>query len=179
MNLERSAEVKTFKNWGRAYSIQFDLIVFNVDPSEEWVNVIHITKGGDMGGVGDRLPALWLNKNKFFHITTDLKSSRNVVKDYYFSFDKLYHFEMSQSINDNGQEVYKVSINNEVVFTDSRGSAGVFDQVTLYLSDPWYPSFKDFGAISNLTVEQLYDGSSYGFHSMTGIESKIAIEKCF
>ena len=166
--LEKGNLVKTFRNWGGAYTIDFDISVFNTDLS--FANVFHLTKGDNLESLGDRLPAIWVNRGNF-SIVSDLNGTENIVKEFNINANQNYHVRISQLRNTDGDEVYQVAIDGTAIFSDDRGSAGsagTFEQVKLYLSGPHHESAKDHVALANLQVVQYYHGNEMASDSVKG-----------
>ena len=110
--------------------------------ADEWVNIFHITHSGNLNGKGSRYPALWLNKNKFFHFTTCIDDFSNYQKNY----KELWITELGQNLYDitiqqkliEGHWMYQVFVDGIMIVSKENTKTIVLDEAKLYLSDPWY-----------------------------------------
>ena len=116
----------------------------------------------DLGsGAGGRLPAVFLNKNKFFRICYQVNIPMNrycyidictYCKNYNYELNTDYHFEISQQRNPSGEAIYSIKVNG-VTFDEVVNTAPLkFEDVKLYLSNPWFDTFAPFGNLSNLKL---------------------------
>ena len=71
-------ESQVFQNWGRLFTIEFDIIVTGYVPG--WTNVFHFTAEGNYDNYGDRIPALYIdniNNQGYFHICSAINGNPN------------------------------------------------------------------------------------------------------
>ena len=54
--------------WSDEFTIEFDVIVTS-ELTDTWHNIFHVTTGDNCCKLGDRIPAVWANKAKHFHIS--------------------------------------------------------------------------------------------------------------
>ena len=67
--------------WGKFWQVELDITINSFPGS--WANVIHFTNSGsDNTYLGDRNPAIFLNKNKYFHICSGIGTNRNWCMNY-------------------------------------------------------------------------------------------------
>ena len=52
----------------KEYKVTFDLYV--AEFGSGWQNVVHFTKGGNMGVYGDRTPGVWLSDDGLLHVAS-------------------------------------------------------------------------------------------------------------
>ena len=57
--------------WSDEFTIKFDVIVTS-ELTDIWHNIFHVTIGSNYNTLGARIPAVWANKEKFFHICSDV-----------------------------------------------------------------------------------------------------------
>ncbi len=148
--LAKDKIVKVFKSFGDSYSIRFDVKITK-DLPNGWTNILHFTTGASHSASGTRIPALFLNGDtKSFHLHHDTKVKNMVEFQFAYKLNQAYHMTLSLQKNKfswkvNGQEIYQYNDN---------ASPGVFDQVKLYLSDPWYLPLTEYGQLENMQVLQ-------------------------
>ena len=143
-----------YQNWGNVFSIEFDIMITKL-PISEWMNVFHFTgTNGNCCGIGDRIPALFINKAGYFHFTMAINNNGNYQKNIDFELGKTYHVTIQQSII--GDKFwYEILINDESKLKLENSNPKTFSSVHLYTSDSWYESFtSDFGTVCNLKIQQ-------------------------
>ena len=114
-----------------------------------------MTIGGNYGQHGDRTPAVWVNKAKFFAIRfADSGPDANNAK-YHYQLNHLYHFVVKQEENLNGEIINSIEMDGTTVLEVVNTLPQRFEKVILYASDPWYPSFASFGELKNLNIVNL------------------------
>ena len=61
-NLAKNQKMKTFLNYGKEYEVELKLKLKHANAlnHEDWRNILHITKGGNVGQFGDRIPAIFI-----------------------------------------------------------------------------------------------------------------------
>merc|ERR1719189_2655849 len=116
-----------------------------------WKSLFHLTIGGN-NEIGGRVPAVFVNRNKFFHICYHVNGNKNYYKNYNYELNKDYHFEISQHKNSKGKAIYSIKVNGETFHEIVNTTPLKFKDVKLYLSDPWHETFAPFGNLSNLKI---------------------------
>ena len=151
--LAKDKIVKVFKSFGDSYSIRFDVKITK-DLPNGWINILHFTTGASHSASGTRVPALFLNGDtKLFYVHHDTKDSLKVQFEFAYKLNQAYHMTLSLQKNKfswkvNGQEIYQYNDN---------ASPGVFDQVKMYLSNPWHFAampLTEYAHLENLQVTQ-------------------------
>ena len=61
---------------GKEFSISFELFINNLT-TVPWESVIHLTTDGNIGKMGDRIPGVWVNKDKQFHVVFAINGEDN------------------------------------------------------------------------------------------------------
>ena len=120
---------------------------------------MHLTTGND-NGLGARIPGVWANKNKYFHTCFRVNGDDDYCQQYDYQLDKLYHFEISQHKKSSqyystGEATYSITINGELIHEIINTTPMKFENVKLYLGNPWYESFAPYGTVSNLEINDL------------------------
>ena len=120
-----------------------------------YYNVFHMTIGGNDKKYGDRIPAVWVNREKFFQISSAVSGnpSNNQIFDY--TLNQWYHFEIIQEENSKGEVIYSILMDGFTVYQVVNTLPQSFEKVILYTSDPFYPSFAPFGELKNLNIVNL------------------------
>ena len=131
------------------------LIQVTKELSDGWHNVFHMTIGGNSANYGDRIPALWVNKAKHFRIDSAVSGNQAYHQIYNYNLNQLYHFEIKQEENSNGEIIYSIEIDGTTVHVVVNTLPQRFKEVILYESDPWYASFATFGELKDLTIVNL------------------------
>ena len=116
-----------------------------------WTSLFHLTTGED-SGVGGRIPAVFVNQDKYFHHCYHVNGDDNYCQNYDYELNKDYHFEISQNKNSEGEAVYSIKVNGETLHEIVNTTPLKFKDVKLYLSDPWFDTFAPFGRLSNLKI---------------------------
>ena len=68
-NVAKNQKVKTFSNYGKEYEVELKLKLkhpnaFN-HAGSKWRHILHITKGGNGGEFGDRIPIIAVHQDNF------------------------------------------------------------------------------------------------------------------
>ena len=129
----------------------------------KWGSILHVTKGGNNGAHGDRIPGVWFwpNTNKL-HITTSLGTNKN------------YNWNSKELPTNKDTEVnikqkafnccphckchhrFIITIDKKVVLNVYNHSPKTFHNVKVYQGDPWYSAAKAY--IRNLQVKTTSGG---------------------
>lgn len=118
-------------------------------------NVFHMTIGGDRKQYGDRIPAVWVNQEKFFYISSAVSGNPDDHQSFDFTLYQWYHFEIIQEENSKGEVIYSILMDGFTVYQVVNTLPQRFEKVILYTSDPFYPSFAPFGELKNLNIVNL------------------------
>ena len=162
--LSKDNAVWSTPEWSEEFKIEFDVIV-EKELSNDWVNIMHMTTGND-NGLGARVPGVWANKNKYFHSCFHVNGDDDYCQDYDYQLDKLYHFEISQhnkpsQYYSTGEATYRIMVNGEVIHEIINTTPMKFQNVKLYLGNPWYETFAPYGTVSNLKINDLNKPGTY------------------
>ena len=145
--MTKGDHVWTTSDWSDEFKVEYDVIV-NKDLPGTWKSLLHLTTGDNY----PRLPAIFLNPDKYFHNCYHVNGNHNYCQNYNYELNKDYHFEISQQRNSKGEAVYSIKVNGETFHEIINTKPVKFKDVKLYLSDPWYETFAPFGKLSNLKV---------------------------
>ena len=148
--LTKGDHVWSASDWSDEFKVEYNVIV-NKELSVTWTSLFHVTTGKN-GGEGGRLPAVFVNRGKFFLISYHVNGKTDYWKKYNYELNKEYHFEISQQTNSKGEAVYSIKINGETFHEIVNTTPLKFKDVKLYLSDPWHGTFEPFGKLSNFKI---------------------------
>jgi len=104
---------------------------------------------GENTGYGGRIPAVFVNKNKYFSISYHVNGNTH-YQHYNYELNTEYHIEISQQMK--AEAVYSIKVNGETFHEIVNKKPLKFKDVKLYLSDPWHDTFAPFGNLSNLKI---------------------------
>ena len=154
--MTKGNHVWSISDWSDEFKVEYDVVI-NKDLPGTWYSLFHVTTASKSDGkpfnkYGGRIPAVYVNKNKYFHICHHVNGNTNYCQNYNYELNKEYHFEISQQTNSKGEAVYSIKVNGETFHEIVNTTPLKFKDVKLYLSDPWYETFAPFGKLSNLKV---------------------------
>ena len=149
--VDENLYVTTMKNWGKVFHVEF-ILENNVKIGTGYVNIIHLTKGGDNGKLGDRIPAVWKYQTEKLYISSGI----NDAKDEYVMSQPLYngqtyHVIISQKPS-GSHHLYEVWVNGEKMKSTVNKKAKDFGDVEVWTSDPWYSGIDTIGNLKALVV---------------------------
>ena len=152
--IEKGKLSKHYQNWGNVFQISFDIVVTRL-PYSSWMNVFHFTATNrNCCGHGDRIPALYINRNGHFYFISLLNNNGNYYRAVKFELGVTYHVTIQQS-KSGDNFWYEILINGESKLKIENSNPKVFSTVRLYTSDPWHDSFtSDFGSVCNLKIQE-------------------------
>ena len=122
---------------------------------------MHISSGQDMFAHGTRYPAIWLNKGRFFLISTSANGIYNYGEGYNgdpllnfkdVKLDHDYHIVISQQMNEKKKLMYTITVDGETFHAVENTDPKTISPALVYLSDPWYPSIGDIGEVFDFHV---------------------------
>ena len=111
VSLSKDNMVWTTSLWGHQFKVEFDIKVTKPVLPETWYSVFHLTKGEHNSQYGDRIPAVFVNKNKYFLICSGLSGNKNLCKNLEYQPSQWYHFEILQEENStSGKVMYTIKV---------------------------------------------------------------------
>ena len=73
-----------------------ELPVNDTSPDPGYYNAFHIAIGQNNEQYGDRIPAVYVNRDKFIHISSGVSNNTNYYQNYYnYTLNQWYHIERS------------------------------------------------------------------------------------
>ena len=94
-----------------------------------------------MASLGDRYPALWLNRDQSFHFTSGINNIKNFEKNYFMGhtdFDGQFYEVIIEQKLVNGKWMYQVIVDGQLFLSKENRNPMTLGEAKLYLSDPWY-----------------------------------------
>ena len=157
----------SYSTWGPSYKVSFSLNIKKI-PKNQYTNIIHVTKGGNWGHYGDRIPAVWIlskwGRLELYICTAitfryrrnwkvSIREKKSFCKKFNVSLEKKYDVTIQQS-KQSGHYWYQLFVSGERNRSFVNYRPKKFNNVKCYTSDPWFPSFtSDLGTVSNLKIE--------------------------
>ena len=119
----------------------------------QYYNVFHMTNSTTDQGFGKRIPSVYVTPN-WIEICYPFSGNSNGCYGRFnnFQLNTTYHFEATQEYNLNGQAMYKAAVNGSTIFEGVNTTPMKFQDVKLYLSNPWNNCFADYGSLANLKI---------------------------
>jgi len=104
-----------------------------------WLNIFHFTVGGNSVVYGDRCPGLFVHGRQVAFATALNGNKNGIIHNYrQYPMHAFSHWYYEQRFNTTSQKyVIKVFINNTLVNEVVNENAVEFQNVKLYVSDPW------------------------------------------
>ena len=137
-NLAKGQMVKTFTNYGLEYEVIASFKLKPIISLLGWLNMIHVSKGGNSAEIGDRLPCIFLDDEGWWFGTGINNDPNHNFRVLHEMTD--YFINISQRKIDNDY-VYKIVINGETKFELVNSNPQSIDKIYVYLSDEWYNTF--------------------------------------
>ena len=184
LNIEGEIEVKknnkfpsVLNHLGKEYSIEFQIEVNKEFSTPEYLNVFRMTStDNNCCNHGDRIPSLFVNKNKNLYYATSIGNHGKYVFTFPYELNRTYRFMISQTQSHAGKFEYCAKIDDVIFHCVSNDQPRSFENVLLYFSDPWHESFENHGKLSNLKINNLRQPT--GDSMMNDYSSKVLkIEK--
>ena len=148
--------VKLLQNWGDEFKMEFSIKVTKTPPAG-WTNVFHFSgTDKDCCNFGDRIPAMWINRDGYFHIASSVNGNGNYYKNFDFELNNVYQITIQQLKDSSGLYWYEIIIDGVSKEKTENKQVTTYPSVKVYASNPWIDSFtSDLGIISNFKVQQI------------------------
>lgn len=134
--------ITTFPKLSKSFEVSFE--VYPTSFISGWGNILHFTAGGDVHVYGDRVPGVWFHpsspaaKTNKLHICSAISGHVNYCYNSgSFLLNEWIKIKISQIKKSDSYE-YTVYINGKVVTQVKNSRPVYFDNVKLYVGDPWY-----------------------------------------
>ena len=107
------------------------------EQSWEWTNVFHFTADGENGKYGDRIPAVFIHKNKYFQFCSAINGEKNYCRKHDFEPFKMYSIVLRQYEKKKETYEYQIIVDNVIIHEVVNNQPINFPNVKLYASNPW------------------------------------------
>ena len=101
--VKRNTEIGTIPIWGPLFRVSFDLKINSLASGNRggWSSVLSFKKDGgarNMAQIGDRIPAIFLNKKGFLHFCSSVNRNRNYCVNFNsIKLEKWYNISLAQT----------------------------------------------------------------------------------
>lgn len=143
----KGVKITTLPIITKEFTIRFDMYVSSL--ANEYKNLFHMTIRDNVGRYGDRIPGVWTG-GAGVEIYSAVNDRHNYGKKIDIDIDKWISFEITQRHERTGEYSYKMSRHGAEVVQMINERPTNFENVMVYASDPWYPSFD--GLMRNMEV---------------------------
>ena len=143
----KDVKITTLTRITKEFLIRFDINAASF--TDYWQNLFHMTTRGNYGRYGDRIPGVW-TLGAQIRISYAVNDNHDYYKFIDIEKDKWISFEISQQHEETGEYSYKLLMNGSEVVKLTNTRPTNFENVKVYVSDPWHATFN--GLIRNLEV---------------------------
>ena len=120
----------------KKFEIRFE--IFPLDLPTGWASAVHLTFNSNAAAHGDRIPAIFLNKDSYWAICSSVGSSHNHCHMFHnVSLHSWTSFSIWQDQIPDGNYMYEYSVNNDTMYSILNTEPRNFENVKVYGSDPW------------------------------------------
>ena len=157
--------IRTFPFYFNEYEVSLDIMPTSGKVSD-WASIFHVTKGGNHGNIGDRMPAMWfLPGTRRLHICTALGTNPNYCVDGTSDIPAHVYtnINIQQKLLSNGSYQYNIRVNGSVrsqVINTNKIPPTLYN-AKLYLGNPWNSSAK--ANVKNLVIKSEPTGNAMYF----------------
>ena len=76
VQIKKNQLISTIPYIGKEFVVSFNLVFWDF-PSNMYESVLHMTRGGNAGVLGDRIPAIWVTSGQKLHVASAIDSTVN------------------------------------------------------------------------------------------------------
>jgi len=151
--LTKGSLAGTISKLHKTYSVSLDIYANSF--VNAWQSIIHVTgTGGNCCGYGDRTPGLWFhgsaNSQSKLHICSAVNGNGNACYNSgSFNVGTWFNVKVTQQLI-KGVYKYWIDIDGNKVHEWDNSQAREFNDVKVYLTDPWYHNLN--GKVRNLEI---------------------------
>ena len=139
--------------WGKLFTVQVALTVTSL-PADgtTWLNIFHFTTGQNYRVEGNIIPALWIYvPTATFFISSAVNGDKDHWIEEPLTLGTRLNVTIEQIFDSDGKVIYRIVINEASVYSIENHANKDFENVKVYLSDPWYSSFKSYGIVHDFS----------------------------
>jgi len=157
--------------WPKEYEIKFDFFPFFLPDS--FVNILHVTKGGNNDVYGDRSPSIYAKggSDPFLHICSSINGNKNYCMNFNISSNTWISLRIAQKKAENQSYEIEYTVDNIVMDTVVNGLAMEFENVKIYSSNPWVPSLN--GILRNVEICYKATKKNMTTNLIQGLDNKV------
>ena len=127
----------------KQYSLHVEFMVTELFLKDGWYNIFHATISGNVDVYGSRVPGIWIHytngiMNPSVHVAVN-GNINFITRINPIQLKKWIIINASQTKVGNNYQ-YVVEMNGKVVQTVKNTKPRLFENVNIYISDPWYPA---------------------------------------
>ena len=124
----------------KQYSLHMEFMITELPPTNGWSNIFHASISGNKDVYGSRTPGIWI-RHKNGTMNPSVYSAVNGNKDFFtrvnpIQLKKWIIINVSQTKVENDFQ-YVVEVNGKVVQTVKNTKPLQFENVDIYISNPW------------------------------------------
>ena len=131
----------------KQYSLHLEFMVTELLPNNRWYNIYHATISGNYDGYGSRVPGIFIhNTNGKMESTVNFAPYGNINFRTHINpiqLKKWIIINVSQTKVENDYQ-YVVEVNGKVVQTVKNTKPRLFENVNIYISDPWHSALPGY-----------------------------------
>ena len=154
--MKKNRLLATIRKMEKQYSVQVEFMVTESFPINGWYNIFHATISGNSDVYGCRIPGIvikYTNGNMFIHISSAINGNMDFSYDTPITpvpLNKWITINVSQTkVNDAYH--YKIEMDGELVYTVENRQPREFQNVKIYISNPWIPAVP--GYVRNVHIK--------------------------
>ena len=157
INVQQREILDYYPLWSNVYRVEADITVIAL-PKREELNVFHFTQSNSCCNMGDRIPAVFVNKAGYFDISSGVNNNGNYIFQYNFTLGKKYHIAIQQYLQIGKNFIYRIEVNGQSVHTAQNYQPNNYTDVKVYASDPWnIPLSSEYGLLENFKISSDLD----------------------
>ena len=125
------------------------------------LSILWATGVNDAAEYGKRIPALFISKSGFLHLSSSVSGNWNYAFDFSYVVNKKYKYEIIQIADSSNVITYTVKVDGVVRFGPVVNTQPtLFEEAYLYVSEPYNDPNVDsafgYAALTNLCVTNLH-----------------------
>ena len=147
VSVSKDNHVKTFENYGPEFYVELTVGVLK-DQDQDWSNILDVIDGS-----GSHIMHWWYHNDMYFYFKSTIDGNGDYVNRFFgvkLNFD--YKIIESQQYDTVGKLIYTVTVNEQVLYSVENTNPLTINNGLLYLSNPWFTSFGNYGQVSDVTV---------------------------
>ena len=134
----------TIRKLAKQYSLHMEYMLTESFPTNDWYNMYHATISRNSDVYGSRIPGIWIKHvNGTIHTHVHFAIDENMGHSFdspttSIHLNKWIPIIISQ-IKVGGDYYFKFETNGKVIYTKKNTKPRQYENVKIYISNPWYP----------------------------------------